>query len=261
MRSLLLVSLACWLAPSVAAADLPDIQKAGTIRVIVWTDNLPELFSAKPGPEPGLEYEILEGFTRLRRLKIAIVTVPSLDARIPALLRGEGDMVAGGLVNTESRRRLVDFTAELFPIRHVAVTRKPHPPITTLEQLHAVKVGTVKGSSWADQIQQAGVPASQVNDSYASPDALMAGLRAGEVSAVVLSVVWAAAEVRRDPQLELGVLMGESTSVGYAVPREAPLLRAALDEFISNLRRTPTWSRLVVKYFGEKGLEILRKSR
>jgi hypothetical protein len=30
---------------------------------------------------------------------------------------------------------------------------------------------------------------------------------------------------------------------------------------VSNLRKTPTWSRLVVKYFGDAAPEILRKAR
>ena len=38
-------------------------------------------------------------------------------------------------------------------------------------------------------------------------------------------------------------------------------LRGALDEYIENLRRTPTWSRLVVKYFGEMAPDVLKKAR
>jgi hypothetical protein len=36
---------------------------------------------------------------------------------------------------------------------------------------------------------------------------------------------------------------------------------AALDDYVANLRKTASWSRLVVKYFGESALEILKKSR
>jgi hypothetical protein len=42
--------------------------------------------------------------------------------------------------------------------------------------------------------------------------------------------------------------------------QDAALLRA-LNAYIDDLRHTPTWSRLVVKYFGEKAPEILRKAR
>jgi len=34
-----------------------------------------------------------------------------------------------------------------------------------------------------------------------------------------------------------------------------------LNEYVENTRRSATWSRLVVKYFGDAAPEILRKAR
>lgn len=49
--------------------------------------------------------------------------------------------------------------------------------------------------------------------------------------------------------------------LGFLVTTPSRALLKALDEYIENLRRTPTWSRLVVKYFGEMAPEVLRKAR
>ncbi len=141
------------------------------------------------------------------------------------------------------------------------MTRKPHPRVASLDQLRAERVGTIKGSSWAEEVQKAGVPPAGVVDGFASADGVMAGLRSGAATAVVMSAVWAIVEQRKDADLELGILIGAPTSVGFAVRKDEPHLRAALDDYIANVRRTPTWSRLVVKYFGESGLDILRRSR
>jgi lysine/arginine/ornithine transport system substrate-binding protein len=243
------------------AEDLPAIQKRGTLRVVVWTQNLPELFAVGTGASTGFEQEMLQAFTALHKLKLQVVPVPTLESRLPALLKGQGDLVAGGLVDTESRRKQVDFTSELFPIRHVVLTRKPAAPITTLEALRRARVGTIRGSSWADEVAAAGVPPANVDDHYTSADEVTAALRAGTVDAVVMSAVWAIVDMRKDAALQLGLMVGAPTSVAFAVRKDEPLLRAALDEYIGNMRRTPTWSRLVIKYFGEGGLEILRKSR
>jgi ABC-type amino acid transport substrate-binding protein len=249
-------------APAGRARDLDEVETRGTLRVVVWTENLPELFAVKLGStSTGLEQELLQAFAALHKLKLEVVPVATLDARIPALLKGQGDLVAGGLVDTEQRRKLVDFTAELFPIRHLVLTRKPTPPITTLEQLRATRVGTIKGSSWAEQVAAAEVPPANVDDSYTSASGVIAALKQGAVKAVVISAVWAVVEVRKDPELQLGLMLGAPTSVGWAVRKDEPKLRAVLDDYINNVRRTPTWSRLVVKYFGESGLEILKKSR
>lgn len=76
-----------------------------------------------------------------------------------------------------------------------------------------------------------------------------------------MTTVWAVVAQRHDPALQLGVQMGDPQSLGFGVRHDQPKLRAALDAYLANVRRTPTWSRLVVKYFGPAGLEILRRSR
>ena len=61
------------------------------------------------------------------------------------------------------------------------------------------------------------------------------------------------------------VLLSLAVSAAQDLPeihvrKPAARLRAALDEYIANARRTPTWNRLAVKYFGPAAPEILRNS-
>jgi ABC-type amino acid transport substrate-binding protein len=55
--------------------------------------------------------------------------------------------------------------------------------------------------------------------------------------------------------------LGPAGELAFAVRKDTPGLRAALDEYLANLRRTPTWNRLAVEYFGESAVEILRRTR
>jgi ABC-type amino acid transport substrate-binding protein len=66
---------------------------------------------------------------------------------------------------------------------------------------------------------------------------------------------------KEDPEIQLGMFLGPPASLAYAVRRDEPELLKALNEYIDNLRRTQTWNRLVVKYFGAAAPEILRKAR
>ncbi len=259
-RAVLSVLLAAASARAVRA-ELADVQARGALRVLVWVDNLPELFAVTPGRESGFEQEVLRGFCDRNRLRLEVVPVPTLDGRVPALLRGDGDVIAGGFVDTETRRKLVSFTSELFPIRHVAVTRKPRPALATVEALRLERVGTIRGSSWADEVKAAGVPVANVDDRFTSAASLLDGLKKGKVSAAVFSAVWGVVAQRDDPELQLGLLLGAPTSVGFAVRKGEPKLLAALDEYVRNVRMGATWSRLVVRWFGEAGLDILRRSR
>jgi len=245
--------------PPLSALDLDEIEKRGSLRVLAVVSNQSdEFFSGKPGV--GFDREILEGFARLRRLKLEVVPQAAWDQLVPALQQGKGDVIAGRFTVTESRRRLIDFTAEAFPTRHVVLTRRPHRAVATLEQLRAEKVGTVKGTSMAEAVAAAGVPSANVDDSLPT-GTLPAALKAGKVTAVVLGIENAIAAQREDPDLELGLFLGPPGSLAYGVRKGDPRLREGLDEYIADLRRSASWSRLVVKYFGERALEILTKAR
>jgi len=243
-----------------AAADLADVKARGTLRVIVMplsaTD---EFFPVPAGARPGFDRAVLDGFAALHRIKLEVVPVEGWDNLIPALLQGRGDVIAGRFTVTDARLKQIAFTSEVFPSRNVVMTRKPHAPVATLEALREEKVGTIKGSSMAEAVR-AVVPASNVDDSF-PPGGLPGALVAGKVSAVVLGIESAIAAQRHDPEIELGAFVGPPRSLAYGVRKPDAALLQALNEYIDNLRRTPTWSRLVVEYFGGAAPEILRKAR
>jgi ABC-type amino acid transport substrate-binding protein len=245
--------------PNAIAADLPEITQRGTLRVLAVLVNQQESFiSTKPGT--GFDRELLEGFASLHRVKLTIVPVASWDQLVPALSAGLGDVIAGRFTVTESRRHQIDFTLEVFPTRNVVLTRKPHRVVTTLEELRQERVGTVRGTSMAEAVSSAQVPAANVDDSIVT-GTLPAALKAGKVTAIVLGVENAISDRREDPELQLGLFLGPPGSLAWGVRKTDTKLRQALDEYIASVRRTPTWSRLVVRYFGEDAPEVLKRAR
>jgi membrane-bound lytic murein transglycosylase F len=258
----MIVIVAGWPEPrALYGADLPEIQKRGTLRVVVWNETIPELYATHPSSQPGFEAEILQGYAELSGLKLELVTVPTLAGRIPALLDGRGDVAAGGVASTRSRREQVAFSEEIFPILHAAINLKPNLPIETLEQLRKERVGTVKASSWSELALAAGVPKANLDDGFTSVSDMLGGLRTRRISATVLSVRIAILEQRRDPNIQIGLSLGEPTSGAFALRKDAPRLLESLDGYILNLRRTASWNRLVVKYFGASALDALKRSR
>ena len=262
-RRTLLGAFLLLLAPGarLPAADLSAVKERGVLRVLrmdVRGDD--EFFPLAPGATRGFDREVLEGFAGLQRVRLEVVTVATWDALIPALLHGRGDVVAGRFTVTEARQRQVAFTSEVFPTRNVVLTRKPARVVTSLEELREEKVGTIKGTSMAEAVTAAGVPREHVVDTITT-GRLPEALQTGQVTAVVLGVENAMTAQQEDPAMQLGLYLGPPRSLAYAVRKEDPELLAALNEYIENLRRTPTWSRLVVKYFGEAAPEILKKAR
>ena len=109
-------------------------------------------------------------------------------------------------------------------------------------------------------IAAAGVPAERVDDSIPT-GMLPAALKSGKVTAVVLGIENGISARRADPDIQIGMFVGPPSSLAYGVRKSDTALLAALDEYIEGVRKTPTWSRLVVKYFGDDALEILRRVR
>jgi ABC-type amino acid transport substrate-binding protein len=249
------------LAPAAAsAADFPEIQKRGTLRVLVMLDQRRPEFFTLDHKTPGFDHEVLQRFADLHHVFLEPVPVASWDALIPALLAGKGDLIAGRFTVTESRKKLVHFTAEVFPTRNVVLTRQPHRAVQTVEELRAEKVGTIKGTSMAEAIAAAAVPPANVDDGIPA-GGFAEALKSGRVTAAVWGVESAIATQREDPAIEIGMFLGPPSSLAYAVRKGDAALLLALNDYISNLRRTATWNRLVVDYFGASALDVLKKAR
>ena len=261
MRKSLLVPAVLALAASGRAADLAGIEKAAVLRVLcVLVEDEPEFFADRPGIPPGFDREILEGYGRLHKLKLEVVRQASWDGLVPALLEGKGDVIAGRFTATESRRKRIAFTSETFPTRNVVISRKPRLPVVTLEQLALEKIGIVRGTSLAEAAGDLHLARGSVDDRIAS-GGLPEALRSGRITCGIDELAGAIVLKRHDPDVQIGMLLGMPGSYAFGVRPEDKALLASLDEYIENLRKTSTWNRLVVKYFGEAAPEVLRKAR
>jgi len=244
---------------SVAAASAagPTPGLPAKMRVLVAADEMPEMFSFAPSGAPGFERELLEGFGRVHGLSLQVVPVRDFDEIIPMLLRGEGDLVTG-IVATEARRRKVAFTDEVFPVRHLVVTRRPRPAVKRVEDLRALRVGVIPGTSWEQATVDSGVPRAK-RVSFRDADTLLAGLRAGQADAVVMALLDYALASKRDSRLEAGAFLGSGLSAAWAVrPTDAALL-AALDGYLRGMGQAR--HALMFRYLSEEALSLIALAR
>jgi ABC-type amino acid transport substrate-binding protein len=159
-------------------------------------------------------------------------------------------------VDTAERRKQIDFTAEVLPVRHVVVTQKPAPPVKSVEEFRKKKAGTIRGTTWARETLAAGVPEAQV-EYFPDTEPMLEALANGRVDAVVMTISDFTLAVDRHPGLEAGVLLGEASRAAWGVRKQDVKLRAELDAYIDNLRSGGSWNRLILTYFGEKALTVL----
>jgi ABC-type amino acid transport substrate-binding protein len=255
-RLILSVAGAMILSAAGAGAADPTPGLPATLRVLAAADEMPEMFSFEEKGLPGFERELLEGFCRVHGLRMEVVQVQDFDRLIPMLLDGQGDLITG-IIDTAARRQRVAFSSEVLPGRHLAVARRPRPA-PRAEELRALGVGVIRGTSWEQAAADAGV--SRTNRvGFADAGALLAGLRAGEVDAVVMDLVDFALAQKHDPELVAGAFLGPVTSGAFAVrPGETRLL-AALNSYLQGTRQAQ--HALVFKYLSEEALSLIALAR
>lgn len=244
-----------------AGADWPEIKSRGTLRVLItWPE--PEYFAREGATaRPGIERELLEGFARLHGLRLQVIELGGYDELVPALLAGRGDVIACNITVTEKRLKSIAFSSEILPARQVVVTRRPHRVVNTLAELRQERVVTIAGTSMAEAIAHAGVPAGQVRNAAGKNVKLTDLIDNEGVTAAVEEVATAILRLRERPDLQIGMFLGAPGATAWGLRKSDRVLASNVNEYIANTRRTPTWSRLVVEYFGESATDILRRAR
>jgi ABC-type amino acid transport substrate-binding protein len=240
-----------------AGAAEPTPGLPARLRVLVAADEMPEMFSfAADAGRPGFERELLEGFCRIHGLKLEVVPVADFAEIIPKLQRGEGDLITG-IVDTAARRKKVAFTSEVFPVRHLAVTRRP-APAARVDDLRALRVGVIPGTSWEQAAVDAGVPRAK-RVAFRDSEALLGGLRAGRVDAVVMALLDFALAQKQDGELQAGAFVGPATAAAIAVRPEDGRLLEALNGYLQGMRQAR--HALLFKYLNEEALSLIALAR
>jgi len=256
-RMSLLVAIAALLGVTAAGAQEATPGLPPTLRVLTAADEMPEMFSFDPSKPPGLERELIEGFCRLHGLGFESVPVRDFDQIISMLERGDGDVITG-IVATPARRERIDFTSEVFPMRHLIVTRQPIEPVADPDDLRSLRVGVIPGTSWEDVVIGAGVPDEQ-RVAFADAGALLSGLRSGAVDAVVVALFDFALARKRDAALTAGAFVGPRGSAAFGVRMADTPLLDALNSYLTATRHSR--HHLMFKYLDESALSLIALAR
>ena len=102
----------------------------------------------------GFEVEIADGIARRLGVRAELVQ-NDWHHLIPALERGDFEMILNGLEVTPARRRRVAFTRPYFAFRETLVVRKGDDTVHGLADLRGERVGTLTGSLAADILARA----------------------------------------------------------------------------------------------------------
>lgn len=179
-----------------------------------------------------------------KNLKVRVVFIPmARDELLPALMAGQGDIVAAGLTITPARLKQVDFTtAGMSNVSEVVVTGPASPAISTLDDLSGKSVFVRKSSSYYENLvalnkkfaaaRKAPVKFQEAPEALEDED-LLEMLDAGLVPLVVVNKHIADFWKQVFPQITVhsDVVVHGGDEIAWAIRKNTPQLKSKLDDF------------------------------
>jgi polar amino acid transport system substrate-binding protein len=253
-KAVLTLLLASGLLNAFGGDRLQEIHKRG---VLLWgadaEGGAPYVYPDPEKPERliGFEVELAEALAAKLGVK-ARMAQNQWEQLIPALERGNFDLILNGLEISPENAGRISFSLPYYVYAEQIVTRKATTGLTRLEDLKKKPVGVLTGSSTERLLQ-----ASKAADIRSYPGNVQSfqDLKANRIEAVLLDLPIALHYAKNDPELKFS---GEPFAEGYygvgILPGDVSLL-AAVNQAIKELNN----EHVLEKIYRRNGLWDVRQ--
>ena len=199
----------------------------------------------------------------LGKRPITVVIRPTTrDKLLQEVVAGHADIAVGNLTATDERLKIVDFATadDVKPLAELVISGPKMGPVDNVDALAGKIVHVRKASSYYESLnalnerfQKEGRPAAKL---VLVPDALededmMEMVNAGVLDAIVVDDWKARMWAQVLPQLKVneGAVVRSGGKVGWAIRKDSPKLKAALDEFyLTYIRKQGIYNQRMKQY-------------
>ncbi|KAA8999484.1 transporter substrate-binding domain-containing protein [Affinibrenneria salicis] len=243
-------SLSAW------SADLPQIEKSGTLKVATEDDYAPFNFITN-GKADGFNKDMLEELRKYAKFKVEQSILP-WTGLLASVSTGQYDMALTGAVVTDERLNVFNYTPPLASAQHYYVKRAKDDSINSIADLSGKKVGLQAGSALLSRLpelktmlEKSGGKLGPVVEYQSYPEAY-ADLANGRLDYVINVVISVNDLVKAKPKVfAKGQAVSGPGYIGWPIPKNSPELLAYMTDFINHLRQTGRLQELQKKWFGE----------
>jgi len=249
--------------------SLEEIVKSGYLRVL--TRNNDTSFFIYRGHRMGFDYELGKRLAQHLGIRVDMIVTQSWSEMVPALLKGEGDVIAAEVTVTEERKKQVLFAEPWGHTREVVVWKDGSPEIKSAEELSGKDVHVRRGSSyWQTLIELNGKLRAEGKPEIilqAAPDdwetdTILEAVSKGEIVYTVADELLANLHSAYWDNLVLGPKVSAERDLAWAVRQGDLPLKKAIDDVFREERRKPEFNVLRKKYFeAERTLKKERKDK
>lgn len=244
--------------------DLEAIKEDGVLHAIsIYSSTSYFLYKGMP---MGFEYELLSRLAEHLNLKLKITIAKDIDDLFAMLNNGHGDLIAYGLTITDPRKEIVSFTEYHYVTHQALVQRMPEnwrslpgykidqQVISNTLELIDDTVWVRENSSYAQRLQNlqdeigADIPIEHIEGSIPT-DEIIRMVVDGEIDRTIADYNIAAINKTYYPILHIDTRISFSQRIAWAVRKNSPELLAAINEWISEEKKSDDYYVIYNKYF------------
>ncbi|MEU2785510.1 transporter substrate-binding domain-containing protein [Streptomyces sp. NPDC007110] len=230
------------------AAGGVELVKAGQLTTCTHLP-YPPFQSEIDGKVQGFDVSLVDLVADDLGVKQAILDTPFENFKTGAFLNsGECDLAAAGMTITAERKKNVDFSDPYFEATQAVLVDKKSG-ITSFAGLKGKKVGAQAQTTGEDYAKSKGLDPV----SFESSDAVLNGLRTGQVQAVVIDypVVqgWLKDKANADA-FQVAEQINTGEQYGFTVRKGNTKLLAAINKALSEAKADGTYKKLYEKWIG-----------
>jgi membrane-bound lytic murein transglycosylase F len=248
---------------------LEEIVKSGYIRVL--TRNNDTSFFIYRGHRMGFDYELGKKLAQKLGIRVDMIITNGWQDMLPALLRGEGDVIAAEVTVTDARKKQVLFAQPWAHTREVVLWKDGSPPIEKAEDLSGKQVHVRRGSTYYqtlvalnETLANTGKPAAIIKlvPEDTETDSILQSVSKGEYVYTVADELLANIHTTYWPNLVVGPAISPDREIAWAVRPRDVKLKATIDQLLRELKRKPDFNILKTKYFeAERSFNKARKDK
>lgn len=257
----------------VVSVDLQEIVSRGYINALV--DNNSTSYFIYKGRPMGYEYELLQNLAKHLKVKLKIKVTSGVDSAIQQLNEGKGDILAFPLTINKQRKEWIAFTRPHYTTYQVLVQRKPdnwqkltqeqvhNRVIRSAAELQGKEVHVIKGTSHELRLrnlsEEVGVDLTIKPDTLnAESESLIRKVAMREIDYTIADHTMAQVNAAYYPNLDVGTVLSIPQQIAWGIRKNSPALLAAIDSWLSALKKAPTFMVIYNRYFKSPRTSLIR---
>ncbi len=231
-------------------SSIKKIKKKGKLSVITM-NNIHGYYIYR-GMPMGFEYDLVKAFADEIGVRLEVKVVKDYDAMIPALIAGEGDIIAAGMTKTQNRQKRVRFCKSYMDIRYNLITNRSRPKIRNIEDLDGKTIFVGAELQNEDNLlsflyKDADFRIKILNDTQTS--GLIKRVAEGVLDITVANSNIALLNRKYYPQSVISIPVSDKICMAWAVNRGENDLAETIDSFFAEIKQNGRFNRIYNQYF------------